>query len=911
MKKIFGIIILACIVVNLKAQGFLHTSGKYIYNGQNEEIILKGIGTGNWMIQEGYMMQSSDVAGTQHEFRDKLIETIGVAKTDSFYNAWLKFHFTKADVDSMKAWGFNSIRVALHYLWFTPPVEDEPITGEITWNDIGFTMTDSLLKWCSDNEIYLILDMHGTPGGQGKNASISDYNPSKPSLWESDENKQKLKALWNKLAEKYSDEPWIGGYDLINETNWNFENSGNENGCNCTVNAPLAELFEELIDTIREHDKNHIVFIGGNCWGNNYKGLNNLASYDDNIVFSFHKYWNYNNTSSIQWMLDKRNSLGIPIWLGESGENSNTWFTNAIRLCESNHIGWSWWPVKKSGINNVLRVMANNDYLNLIEYWKGNGSHLTENEAFQAVLTWAGNHKIENCIVQHDVIDAMIRQPGTTETKPFRFHQPGDTVFATSYDLGRNNYAYYDTDTADYHTSTGEYTAWNSGHNYRNDGVDIEACQDNTGSNGYSIGWTANGEWVQYTIQADSIAGYALKIRHASGNSGSGGTISLELNGSPLVKNIVLPVTGEWQSWQTYRIDDVIVPAGTHKIKLKFEQGGSNLHYFLFENPKPADSIGFKPISAETSVDGSTIKLALNKAITGDPSDISYSDFQVINDGKELGIDSFTIAGDQNNILQINLHTPVYYGTVTSIAYDGNSVLSGTQHLVPFSELTVENKLPVRYSLPARIQAEDFYVNNGFVLEPCSDNGGGHNTGYANRGDYLDYLIHVKTEELYQIGLRVATTTSSAKVAIQHNCSGEFTSVDTIQFTSTGDWQNWETQPTSVTLPSGRYTLRLLTLQGEHNLNWFELSLVTSQSTLENKQGLLVYPTIANDRLFFRYDAPAKRIEIINLEGKTMLGITDKNITNNSIDISLLPAGNYQVKISYKRKSETGRFIKK
>ena len=35
-----------------------------------------------------------------------------------------------------------------------------------------------------------VLDMHAAPGGQGRNSEISDYDPSKPSLWES-ENKEK------------------------------------------------------------------------------------------------------------------------------------------------------------------------------------------------------------------------------------------------------------------------------------------------------------------------------------------------------------------------------------------------------------------------------------------------------------------------------------------------------------------------------------------------------------------------------------------------------------------------------------------------------------------------------------------------------------------------------------------------
>ena len=228
MKKIILSLFIVLSPAIIFAQGYLHANGKYIYDGSDNEVILRGIGTGNWMIQEGYMMKTTDVVSTQHEIREKLIETMGETKTDSFYSAWLHNNMSRTDVDSMKAWGFNSIRVAMHYIWFTPPIEDEPVAGQITWINTGFELLDSLLDWCRDNEMYLILDMHGTPGGQGKDAAISDYDASKPSLWESEEDRTKLVALWKKLAESYKDEPWIGGYDMINEPNWDFENSGSQ-----------------------------------------------------------------------------------------------------------------------------------------------------------------------------------------------------------------------------------------------------------------------------------------------------------------------------------------------------------------------------------------------------------------------------------------------------------------------------------------------------------------------------------------------------------------------------------------------------------------------------------------------------------------------------------------------------------
>src|SRR5690606_38541070 len=113
---------------------------------------------------------------------------------EAFYRAYLENGITKRDIDSLKAWGFNSVRLPMHYNLYTPPVEAEK-EGELTWLEQGFEMTDRLLEWCGDNEMYLILDLHAAPGGQGNDANISDYEPTKPSLWESKANRDKMTAL--------------------------------------------------------------------------------------------------------------------------------------------------------------------------------------------------------------------------------------------------------------------------------------------------------------------------------------------------------------------------------------------------------------------------------------------------------------------------------------------------------------------------------------------------------------------------------------------------------------------------------------------------------------------------------------------------------------------------------------------
>ncbi len=129
-------------------QGFLSVDNQQIVS-DNGPFIIRSIGTGNWMIQEGYMMQSTDAGVNTHtQFRQKLNETMGIERTNAFYKAWLDSHFAKADLDSMKAWGFNAIRPALHYKCLTLPIEEESRltdgTLSNTWLEDGFEMLDQL-----------------------------------------------------------------------------------------------------------------------------------------------------------------------------------------------------------------------------------------------------------------------------------------------------------------------------------------------------------------------------------------------------------------------------------------------------------------------------------------------------------------------------------------------------------------------------------------------------------------------------------------------------------------------------------------------------------------------------------------------------------------------------------------------
>ncbi|MDB5250887.1 MAG: glycosyl hydrolase family 5 [Flaviaesturariibacter sp.] len=580
LKSIFLLPALALLLLitssrPLSAQGFLRAAGKEIVDGAGRSVLLRGMGLGGWMLQEPYMLQLSGAAINQADIRKKIEALIGHDRTVQFYDAWLTNFCRKTDIDSLAAWGFNSIRLPMHYNLFTLPVDEEPVTGKQTWLPKGFQLVDTLLSWCRSNHIYLILDLHAAPGGQGADRAISDRDTTKPSLWQSSANRAKTIALWKQLATRYANEPWIGGYDLINETNWGFQDPADKNGCAEATNAPLRQLLVDITAAIRTVDRNHLIFLEANCWGNNYKGI--LPAWDSNLAISFHKYWNDNNQGSIQQFIDMREQYKIPVWMGESGENSNSWFRSAISLLERNDIGWAWWPLKKMGMNNPFQVQSNDGYRALVAYWKGQGSKPSASDAFSALMELAASTRTERTIYHADVIDAMFRQVTRPEARPFALNHIGREamLFAVNYDIGPLGEAYFSMDSANYRVSTGKDIPWNRGWTYRNDGIDIETCTD-TASNGFQVDGLKSSEWLQYTVYAAQTGVYDLQVRV---KSPAAATLALIVNQSAASR---LDLAHGTSGWTSGRIPRISLRKGENKIRLAATSGELSLSYLQF-----------------------------------------------------------------------------------------------------------------------------------------------------------------------------------------------------------------------------------------------------------------------------------------------------------------------------------------
>ena len=891
------LVLLLIFSFHIQAQHFLSTNGKAIVNEDNDTILLRGMGLGGWMVQEGYMLQTASFANPQHEIRATIQELIGEENTNAFYEKWLANHVTKVDVDSLKSWGFNSVRLPMHYNLYTLPIEEESTPGENTWLDKGFALTDSIISWCKQNEMYVILDLHASPGGQGKDAAISDYDSTKPSLWESEANQDKMVALWGRLAERYKDEQWVAGYDLLNEPNWELPGG-----------TALRNIYERCTEAIREVDTEHIIFIEGNWFANDFTGL--TPPWDDNLVYSPHKYWSYNDKNSIQGFLDLRDAQNVPLYLGESGENSNVWFRDAIRLLEDEGIGWAWWPMKKiESIAGPTSVVKTEAYQSLLDYWNDEDGAETPTAEFgtETLMNIAEGLKMENLVFQKDVIDAMFRQVYSDETTPFGSPQkiPG-IVYPTDFDLGVIGKAYYDNESGNYQVSSGTYTSWNNGWIYRNDGVDIERTEDNVNSNGYNIGWIGTGEWMNYMVDVDQSGVYDINVRVAS-NSG-GGSMHFEMGNSAITPKTEVPSTSGWQTWQTLTFSDVYIDKDDSELKFYCDAEGFNLGSFEFvATGKVSTDIATKFVAA-TTVDEYAFKLNINKFITSS-SPLPLNDFQLFVNGTAASLNSVSLEQNDNRILNFTLNTRLRTSDVITVSYNGSQIITtdGT-FLDAFSNQVVTNNLELVHEIPTKIEAEDYFFQSGISLETTSDVGGGQNIGFLDPGDYLDYEVNIAEEGTYLITYRIASQSAAGQIGLKLiDTNGNETSISSPNFVVTGGWQDWLTISEVVNLPSGRYVMRIEILKSPFNLNWMEFSMTTSldEEHYATAGSLRVFPNPSRDIFNLSFDFPSPqdlRLQVLDLQGQSVFNDELEHISKSQYQLILdsISNGVYILKIELK-----------
>ena len=318
---------------NAGPPNFVRAEGTHLVDAQGKRFAVKGINLGNWLVPEGYMFKftrkraPSEIAGV-------IGALIGPEQASRFWTEFRDNYITQADIRFIKAAGFNTVRVPLHWRLFVEPGDAGDGSAD-RFEGPGWSLLDRLVQWCREAGLRVIIDLHAAPGGQtGVN---HDDGPGFPLTFYVPRYRRLTIALWRALAAHYRDEPAILGYDLLNEP---ISPYSDEN----YLNPRLEPLYRDIVAAIRGVDTNHLVLLAGGQWSTSFAMFG--RPFDANAVYTYHKFWAKPTRDALQSYLNFSNRWKVPLLIGETGEFSNAWNKAFRELHERLGIGWVFWPYK-------------------------------------------------------------------------------------------------------------------------------------------------------------------------------------------------------------------------------------------------------------------------------------------------------------------------------------------------------------------------------------------------------------------------------------------------------------------------------------------------------------------------------------------------------------------------------------
>ena len=385
------------------ASNFVTIKGENLMDANGKKLYIVGTNLGNWLNPEGYMF---DFKKTNCEWmiNDMVCELAGPDFAREFWQAFKDNYITEADIAYIKQTGANTIRLPFNYKLFTR----EDYMGKNDETE-GFKQMDKVIDWCRKYDLHLILDMHDCPGGQtGDNI---DNGHGYPWLFESESSQQLFCQIWQKIASRYKDEPVILGYELMNEPIATMFSDS----LRAALNAKLEPLYKRATKAIREVDQNHIILLGGAQWNGNFEPFSDWK-FDNKIMYTCHRYGGEPTKAAIQSIIDFRDKIKLPMYMGEIGHNTDQWQADFCATMKKANIGYTFWPYKKIDGSCMMGIKKPADWdSTIVKFAEADRSsfdairkaHPDQEKGKKLLMQFVENAKKENCIPQKGYIKSM------------------------------------------------------------------------------------------------------------------------------------------------------------------------------------------------------------------------------------------------------------------------------------------------------------------------------------------------------------------------------------------------------------------------------------------------------------------------------------------------------------------------
>ncbi|MBL9129448.1 MAG: carbohydrate-binding protein, partial [Verrucomicrobiales bacterium] len=216
-------------------------------------------------------------------------------------------------------------------------------------------------------------------------------------------------------------------------------------------------------------------------------------------------------------------------------------------------------------------------------------------------------------------------------------------IEAENFDQGGEGAAYQDA------------TPQNAGNAYRAEAVDIVTIEGAEG--GHAVSGIVAGEWLEYTVQVEQAGEYRLRARTARGQSGAR-TVRFLVDGADKTGNLVIPPTGNWQSYATVESGRFELAAGARILRADMTGADFNLDWIEIVPVVPATRNTFGNAGNPWLVGSTTVtRIEAENFDQGGPG-IAYLDTDSINQGgayrsEDVDIQPTTDTGGGFNVLGI------------------------------------------------------------------------------------------------------------------------------------------------------------------------------------------------------------------------------------------------------------------
>lgn len=376
-------------------QDFIQISGEnFTLNGQ--PLLLRGYTFGTWMNLEHFMM---GLPGPHSMIHAAFEEVYGKENADAFFLCLHRQMISDGDAAMLKSMGINTIRIPFNYHYFM----DDSRPG--VWLEEGFTHLEEAVALCRRHGLYAILDLHAAPGGQN-NDWHADNITGQSLFWKYGCFQQQTCQLWQEIARRFADDPWIAGYDVINEPGYDL------------TKEQFNGFYNQVVQAIRQVDKDHIIFLEGDDFGRSFDLFDEPE--DPQITYAVHFYPFVIEEDVLDpampparrdeifeeifyRQLKVRQRFHRPIWCGESGYNipdgQEDFYAGLllknITLCEDNNLSWSLWTYKDARRMGIVIPREDSPWIRLRRRLEAKWSHEWEQEHSMKIIRGIGEKLFE------------------------------------------------------------------------------------------------------------------------------------------------------------------------------------------------------------------------------------------------------------------------------------------------------------------------------------------------------------------------------------------------------------------------------------------------------------------------------------------------------------------------------------